>query len=245
MGVRGPRYLGSDEAIGKAAPFLDLDYKGIVGFQPSKTLDRTLGFYCRPFEAGPWQFSLLVMAEGLERREKDAGALKGMGDRKRGLFLGVQTTLRTEPVEASVEVMKGNDGAGLVAGLTLSHGFHFGERLGLELGIAGIWGDKAYYAWEFGITPAQASRRGALLLAGDPDLRPADARPFTPSAGLREFRAEAMLQWRVTDRLMGMAMLQHGQLLKDAAMSPLTRSKTQTSFGLGFVYLLSGGGHGH
>ncbi|NTV74388.1 MAG: MipA/OmpV family protein, partial [Holophaga sp.] len=242
FGQHGPRYLGSEESQSKAAPFLKLDYKDIVGFQPSQNLDRTMGLYVRPFQTGPWSVSLLAMGEILGREEKTAKALKGMGDRKRGLFYGLELALRTEPVTASLEILKGSSSTGLVAGLNLSHELHFGERWGLELGLGTTWGDKDYHAWDFGITPSQAARRASLIQAGNLDLRPADARPFTPKAGLREVRAQATLQWRVTDRFMPLGMLQHGRLLNDAAASPLTRARNQTSFVLGFAYQFSGGG---
>lgn len=245
MGTYQPRYIGSDEMYSQAAPYLQLDYKGLIGFKPSQTLDRTLGFYYRPLQVGPLRFGLLAMGEILAREENDAKALKGMGDRKRGLFYGLEMNFQTEPLNASLEVLKGSNKAGLVAGLNLNHGFQFNERWGLELGLTGVWGDKDYHAWEFGITPAQALRREAFFQAGSQDLRISDTKPFTPKAGLREVRAEAMLQWRVTDRLMTIAMVQRGRLFQDAADSPLTRSKDQTSFMLGFGYMFSMGSHGH
>ena len=188
---------------------------------------------------------MLAMTEYMARNEKDAKALKGMGDRKTGFFGGLEFAYRTVPFAASMEVLKGANKAGLAASLNLGHTYRFNEQWGLELGLTGVWGDKDYHAWEFGITSAQAARRQALIDAGNRDLRPADTRPFTPKEGMREIRAETMLQWNLTERWMTFAIVQHGRLLNDAANGPLTRSKNQTSFGIGFGYQFASGHEGH
>jgi outer membrane scaffolding protein for murein synthesis (MipA/OmpV family) len=58
---------------------------------------------------------------------------------------------------------------------------------------------------------------------------------------MREVRAETNLQWRVAERWTVFAVIQQGRLLNDAANGPLTRSKNQTGFGLGFGYRFTGG----
>lgn len=240
-GISQPRYLGSDEQWNRAMPFLKIDYKGIVGVHGGLTVPGAGGIYLRPFRSGPWSAGFLGVTETGPRKESRSNALKGMGDRKAGTFGGVEFAYRTAPFTASLEVMKGADKAGLVAGLELGHTHRFNERWALGIGLTGVWGDKDYQAWEFGISPTQAARRQALIDAGDSDLRPADGRPFTPKAGMREVRAETNLRWSLAERWTIFARAQQGLLLNDAANSPLTRSKNQTSFGLGFGYRFTGG----
>ncbi len=250
MGLQRPAYSGSSERRTSVEPFVELDYKGLVGIKGSSVVGGAAGIYVRPLQRGSWTLGALFLTEMGGRNEDDAKALKGMGDRDANAFFGLEASYRTEAFFGSMEVLKGSkSGSGMVAGLTVGRSIQLREGIGLELGLTGIWGNQDYQVWESGITPVQASRRQALIAAGNQDLRAADGRTCTPRAGLREVRASAMVQWEVTDRWKTFAVVEHGRLLGDAADSPLTRRKSATGVGLGFAYQFCGGSdggrHGH
>jgi len=236
MAMSRPEYSGSDEEKSVVLPFLKLDYKDIVGMGGSGLVG-AMGLYYRPLKTENGSMRVLALREMSGRDEHDARALKGMGDRRANLYFGLEAEYRWHDFSSTLEIAKGTrDSSGMLAGLTLSHSTRFSERIGLDLGVTGIWSNQDHQAWEYGITPAQATRRQALLDAGDTDLRPEDGRPYAPGAGMREVRASAKLRWSWNDRWSTMAMIEYGRLMGDAADSPLARSRGQASAGLGLVY---------
>ena len=247
MGSQRPSYRGSDENQTVVDPIVMFDYKGRVGFRESRIVQGAAGFYVRPLLTESWSLGILAMPQFEGREESSAKALKGMGNRDSNIYTGMDLSFRTRGFSATLEVQKGTKShSGTVAGLTLEHSVQFNKRFGLEAGLTGIWGDKDYQAWEFGITPDQARRRQALINAGNTDLKPADGLAYTPKAGLHEVRARVMLSYQLSERWMVFNEVSHGRLLGDAAKSPLTRSRNQTAVSLGCAYQFGAGeGHGH
>jgi outer membrane scaffolding protein for murein synthesis (MipA/OmpV family) len=236
MGMSQPAYSGSDEEKSDVMPFVELDYKEIVGMHGSGLVG-AMGLYYSPLKRENWAMRILALTEMQGRDEDDAKALKGMGDRSANQYFGLEAEYRWQDFTGTVEILKGaKSDSGLLAGVTLSHSTQLSESLELEFSLAGIWGDGDYQAWEYGITPAQAARRQALLDGGNTNLTARDGKPYSPGSGMREVRAGASLRWMLNDRWSTFAMIEHGRLMGDAADSPLTRSKGQTSAGLGLVY---------
>ena len=247
MGSQRPSYRGSDENQTVVDPIVMFDYKGRVGFRESRIVQGAAGFYVRPLLTESWSLGILAMPQFEGREESSAKALKGMGNRDSNIYTGMDLSFRTRGFSATLEVQKGTKShSGTVAGLSLEHSVQFNKRFGLEAGLTGIWGDKDYQAWEFGISPDQAHRRQALINAGNTDLKPADGLAYTPKAGLHEVRARVMLSYQLSERWMVFNEVSHGRLLGDAAKSPLTRSRNQTAVSLGCAYQFGAGeGHGH
>jgi outer membrane scaffolding protein for murein synthesis (MipA/OmpV family) len=251
MVMRMPVYVGSEEYHTVPMPYGELSYKNTISIIESEVVTAGLGLGLKIPNLGPWTLGTRFFIEEQGRKESDAKALKGMGDRNAGTYAGVILGYRTEPFFVSLEVDKGlssQDGrkAGLIGGLKLGTSFQIGQRGGIELAAQGIWGNADNLAWDFGINAAQAQRRAALVAAGNTYLRPADTRVFTPGSGLREVRFSAGYQVGLTQNLTGLLMADYTFVAGDARNSPLTRSKQGTTVALGLMYrLLGSGGHGH
>lgn len=232
---QGPKYPGSEEQDSRVSPFGTFDYKGIVGLGGSRSIDG-FGLYVRPYRTEKLTLGLLAIQAG-RRKEDDAKALAGMGDRRSCLYLGLEASLKLGFLQTAVEVMKGGrDEAGWTGALEVGSSIPLGERVELGATVTGIWGDQDHQAWEFGITPDQAAERARLIGAGNTYLKGRDARSYRPSSGLGQVRTGVSLGWQVTEHWMANASVTYLQLVNEAADSPLTRKKDQMSYSAAVMY---------
>ncbi|WP_316676719.1 MipA/OmpV family protein [uncultured Tolumonas sp.] len=232
---RAPRYPGSDEVRRSCSPFATFDYKGIVGLGGARSVDG-YGLYLRPVHTEKLTLGVLVV-QAETRKESDARALAGMGDRRSCLFGGVEAMLDLGVVQTSLELLKGaRDRAGWTGALEVERSFPLTERLGLQLAATGVWGNAEHEAWAFGVTGEQAARRQALRAAGSSDLSAREALPYEPSGGFSEAKLGATLNWSLGPRWVASGSLGYSRLLGDAADSPLTRRRSGTSASVALLY---------
>lgn len=233
--TQGPKYPGSEERDSGIAPFGTIDYKGLVGLGGSRGVDG-FGLYVRPYRTEKLTLGLLAVQSD-RRKEDDAKALAGMGDRRSCLYVGVEASLQLGLLRTSAELLKGGrDGAGWMGALEVGSSIPLGGRVELGATLTGIWGDANHQAWEFGITPAQAAERARLIGAGNTYLNGRDARPYRPSSGLGQVKTGVSLGWQVTEHWMANASVTYLQLVNEAADSPLTRKKDQMSTSAAVMY---------
>lgn len=233
--AQGPKYPGSEEQDSLVAPFGTFDYKGIVGLGGSRGVDG-FGLYFRPYQTEKLTLGLLAVHAD-RRKEDDAKALAGMGNRRSCFYLGLEASLKLGFLQTSVEVLKGGrDEAGWTGALEVGSSVPLGERVELGATVTGIWGDEDHQAWEFGISPGQAAERARLIGAGNTYLKARDARAYRPSSGLGQVKTGVSLNWQVTEHWMANASVAYLQLVGDAADSPLTRKKNQTASSVTVLY---------
>lgn len=139
--------------------------------------------------------------------------------------------------EAGISATKGmNDGAGLLGSARLSFTQTIGPRISATGGVGATFANARQMRWDFGVTQAEASRRQALIDAGDDRLERGDGSAFQPDGGLRHIGASLSLVCAVSSHwaLLGFAGVD--RLSDEAARSPLVRRREQVSGGLGLGY---------
>lgn len=222
---------GSDRFRVIPLPFVQVTYRDrlFIGRSRSGVGGAVGGYVVRSsratvaFEAG--------MEQG--RPASRADALAGMEDRDAVANLGMSATYRIGPAEAGVSVSRGlNDGAGLLGNGRVSVSRVVGRAV-VRVGAGVSFADARQMRREFGVTPAEAQRRRALIAAGDQRLEPEDGESYVPGSGLRHVAGSLMIGYRVSERwsLLGSGGLQY--LGSEPATSPLVRRRKQWSVGMG------------
>lgn len=225
-----PAYVGSDQHRLVAFPAFQADYGGRFTLGTSRVA-LGVGADWHLWRQGPWTLDVGMALE--ERRPEDrADALAGMGNRAPGLRAGAGMAWKVRGFSASAALSAGlRERSGLRLALTAGREFRLGPQWagGVNLGLQFSDGDHARY--EYGIEPAQALRREALLASGDRRLRPGDARVFTPGPGLRELRAGASLIRFLPQGWTATGLLFAAQVQGDAVDSPLVRQRLNAGCG--------------
>ena len=229
-----PSYPGSDEYRVVPFPLVDARFRDRVYLGPSSTgIGFALGAY--PVRSSRWR--LAVELGGQDNRSADrADALAGMEDRDLVATAGVSLSYRSGPLEGIVAVSQGmNDGAGLIQTTRFVYSRPVGKVILVAAAGAALASGKQMRR-EFGITDAEATRRQALIDAGDGRLEPGEAGPYTPDGGLRHLGLGVSLIYPVGSRwsLVGLAGLEW--LADQAASSPLVRQREQFAGGVGVGY---------
>jgi outer membrane scaffolding protein for murein synthesis (MipA/OmpV family) len=87
--------------------------------------------------------------------------------------------------------------------------------------------------YDFGVTETEAARRRTLITGADPRLRGSDGSAFRPGAGIQSLGVNAAYLRTIMEgwALVGIASYQH--LLGPGTKSPLVRSNSQFTAGLG------------
>ncbi len=230
-----PRAPGSEETRILPLPFLSAEYKDSLFLGAS---DSGVGFgggvHVLRGKHLTWDLGLGV---GENRRESRAETLAGMGNRGLSLFAGSALRLRLGHLNGSLSFAAGlKDEAGLRSTLSL----------GLRGPLTGRWfggiaasataRDAKAMAFDFGIDPAQAAARAALIAAGDPRLRPGEAGVWAPRGGLQEVALSLNLGYAVDARWQWFGLARVAALQGDAKASPLTRQAEGLTFGLGTTW---------
>lgn len=227
-----PRYAGSDRRWVIPVPVVDLRIAGrlLLGGSPSG-----LGGGAGVLLLDGRHVALSADFSLTEDRPADrTPALAGMGDRGFGAYAGATLRLRQGPFEAQASVAQGlEEQMGLMGIFGLSASTTVGNRWFGTLGAQSVLGTCDNLQWDFGVTQAQAARRGVLLAAGEPGLRPGDDEAYTPDCGLRELRATLLVAYALTPRLSIFGLGSGLRYERGAAESPLTRDRHGWVAGLG------------
>jgi outer membrane scaffolding protein for murein synthesis (MipA/OmpV family) len=92
---------------------------------------------------------------------------------------------------------------------------------------------------EFGVTELEATRRQALIAAGDDRLDPDDGLSYRPDGGLRHVGASLSIMYPMSQRWSLIGFGGVDRLSNEAAAdSPLVRRREQFTAGLGLGYRL-------
>ncbi len=174
----------------------------------------------------------------LQDRPRSRGAaLAGMEDREFVATASGTVSYRVGPVEAAVSATQGmNDGAGLLGTARLGYTQVVGSRFIAALDFSATFANARQMRWDFGVTPAEASRRQALIDAGDDRLRADEGVAYRPDAGLRQVGTSLSLTYLVTRHWAVVAFGSSEELSKAAARSPVVRQREQLTGGFGVGY---------
>jgi outer membrane scaffolding protein for murein synthesis (MipA/OmpV family) len=190
--VQAPTYLGSDESRVVPLPLIDLQYRSRV-FASVGTTGLAAATGVHLVNRGAWRISThLGLAD--RRRESDDGALAGL--EKQGVGVNVGGTVRHQSglFNQSISVSRGlNSGAGTLIGVGVGVAVPIASRAAFAVSAAATVVDDRQMRYTFGISPAESTRRHALIAQGISRLRPSDADPFVPSGGLQSVGGSSSL----------------------------------------------------
>ncbi len=231
-----PRYPGSDEHRLLPFPLLDVWFRDRVFLGPSTT---GMGYALGVYGIRTRRLGLSFEAGGQDSRPASrADALAGLDDRDGVFTLGASLTWRAGLFEAGVAATRGiNDGAGSLARARLSYSRFLGPLL-ISASTTVAVADSRQMGREFGVSETEASRRRALIDAGDDRLRPGDGRAYDPDAGLRHVGGSVSMLYLLSRRwsLLGFGNVE--RFGDKPAGSPLVRRREQLTVGLGISYQL-------
>ena len=232
-----PRYLGSDEYRVLPFPLAQVTYDSRVYLGPSAGggAGGAIGVYAiRTPRLG------VAVEVGIQdsRPESRANALAGMADRDVVATAGASLTYRTGMVEWSAGATRGlNDGAGFLGTGRVSISQRF-ARLIAGVGVGATIADAKQMRRDFGVTQLEASRRQALIDAGDGRLQAEDGITYRPDGGLRHVGASLSLTYLLSQRWSLVGFGGVDRLSDEASESPLVRRREQFSGGIGLGYRL-------
>ncbi len=165
-------------------------------------------------------------------------ALVGTDDRDRVATVGASLGYRAGTAEARVGVSRGvNDDAGFLGTARVAFTRPFG-RLVATAGVGVTFADGRQMRREFGVTELEATRRQALIAAGDDRLDFDDGVAYRPDGGLRHVGASLSLMYPVSQRWSLIGFGGVDRLSDEAADSPLVRRREQFAGGLGLGFRL-------
>lgn len=237
-----PAYMGSDESKLTVRPDLELRYKNRLFIQDDTLLPGAGTVQFAPLAGEHWSWRVGVISSD-KRSEDEAKALKGMGDRDRSSYYGTGVYFNAPGLRAALEGWKGFKDEGTLADLKLGLSLPLATNQFVDFQASVLWGDAKNLTYDFGVTPEQAATRQALLNAGNTDLRPEDGKPYDLKAGLRQAQLRVAYLYKVTPKLGLIAFVAEDAFLKDVRNSPLVRSTSNTTLGLGFRYQFLGIAH--
>lgn len=227
-----PRYLGSDESRTLPAPLFDLEYRQRAFVSIGTTgLAAAGGLY--PIRRRHWQLSTFAGLADRRLEDDDAGRA-GLDDRTVGVNVGAMLRHQRGLLNQSVTVIQGLDsGAGLTARASAGVAVPLGFKGAIALNAVATAASDRQMRYDFGFTDAEAARRLSLIAAGDRRLRSSDAAPVIPEAGLQSVGRSATALVLLPKRML-LAFVASVTRLSDAvSVSPLVRSRTQRTLGVG------------
>jgi para-nitrobenzyl esterase len=227
-----PAYPGSDETRGTPLPMAEVTWRQTL-FASVATTGRALAVGWHAYNEGAWRVTgVLGLAD--RRNTDQADALAGMDDRGFGANAGVVIGRRSGLISQTLTVNRGlDDGAGLSATLGAAVFLPFSLRSALTVSATGTLADAREMRYDYGETADQATRRQVLIGGGDPRLRPRDGVAFSPSGGMQSVGVNVAYLRSIVEgwALVGLASYQ--RLLGPGTSSPLVRSTSQFTTGLG------------
>jgi outer membrane scaffolding protein for murein synthesis (MipA/OmpV family) len=216
-------------------PVAQLEYKGRLFLGGSQSgVGGGIGAYVVRTSALTVDVSLM----GAESRPEGRGdALAGMGKRGAASFAGTGLSYRLGTVTASAGLSVGlGDDEGAFGTVGIATERMLARRWVGSVSTGATFANEKNMAFDFGVTGEQATRRRALIAAGDPRLHAIDGSAYAPEAGLREMRGAATLAYLLTERSRVVAFAQGTHLSRDAARSPLVRERNGVATGMALAY---------
>ena len=230
-----PRYSGGDDYRVRPIPFIQVEFRNRVfaGVLPSGT-GVGLGSYLHRGDNVAWTAEL---AASNSRDERYGDALAGMGDRSGSAIVASGLRLSKGIVSAGANVAIGLDSdEGSLGTFSLAANHMFAGRWMAGISTGATVADSRNMTFDFGITPDQASRRQALIDAGDARLRSGDGAAYSPRGGLKQMNAGATVGYAVSARSRLVLFAQRARLSNEAAQSSIVRERESTTGGLVLMY---------
>lgn len=154
---------------------------------------------------------------------RDADQLVGFAEIDDGVILGGQFGYRTGPATIYVDLDKYLDG---VEGTTASFGVEYerdvSRRFSWSAGASVTYADDSYMNGYFGVTPTHSASSGYAQ--------------YSASAGFQRVDLNLTARYALTPHWFLYGEVGLGQLIGDAADSPIVRDKTQSTFALFLGY---------
>ena len=233
--VAMPGYVGSNRYRVRTVPILQLDFKDRAYLGSSSSgVGGGLGVYV--VKKSTMSLSAELNTTG-KRRESFGDGLAGMGTRDAGTFVGTSASYRIQSLTLGAGVAVGTGkGAGATGSINADTKKRLGDRFIAGFSTGATFSNKQNMAFDFGISPVQASRREALIAAGDSRLSIGDGGTYSPKAGLKQMQASTSLGYMLTNRTTALAFVSGTRLGRQAADSPLTRQRNGVMGGLGIAF---------
>jgi MipA family protein len=229
-----PKYPGSNRYWVLPIPMTQVTYRNRVYLGPSTS---GVGAAVGGYAIRTPRLGLAAELGYMDSRPASrAAALTGMEDRDALVTAGASLSYRIGVLELSTSVAQGlNDGAGLLGTGRLSISRPLG-RLMLTASGAATFADAKQMRREFGLNQIEATRRQALIDAGDERLSEDDGRVYRPDGGLRHLGASLSLAYILSQHWSLLGFGGVDRLSDEAAASPLVRRREQYSGGIGLGY---------
>lgn len=219
VAIAGHEYQGSKKSRAMLLP--SLDYQWSNGFFAGTSNGIGINFSKHP----QMSYGLRLTAD-FGRDEDRSPALKGMGDidfrPELGGFFNYNVS-KSLVLTSSLRYGSGNDRKGLQVDLGAAYLMVLAPQWRLGLGGAMTVANADYLQSHFGVSKAQAASSGYSI--------------YTPSAGVRDVRANASLSYSINKRTGITAALSASALQGDAKNSPLTQQKSSLNGVMALTYL--------
>jgi MipA family protein len=233
--INKPAYVGADSRIWEARPLWSVRYKRLTFSGPRASVGRTFaddsataaGASYALFQRDRFRFNIGFRLDG-GRKASDDPKLSGLPDiKRRGIYsLNSQYKL-TDALTASASFA--SDVRSTETGSTFSLGLGYSKRVAprwmWSTNLNATFADHHYMQVYHGVSTVP---RGSTLTL------------FEPGGGIRDVGVSTTLRYQFDRRWVGFASVSSFRLLDDAAKSPLTNAKQQTSFLFGVAYNGSG-----
>ncbi|MEJ6005615.1 MipA/OmpV family protein [Paucibacter sp. AS339] len=217
--ISGHEYQGSKKTRALLLP--GVDYQWSNGFFAGTTNGLGFNFSKHP----QMSYGLRVTAD-FGRDEDRSPALKGMGDidirPEIGGFFNYNLS-QSFVLTSSLRYGSGNDRKGMLVDFGAVYLMVLAPQWRLGLGGAMTVANAEYQQSAFGVSLAQSASSGY--------------KTYTPSAGVRDVRANASLTYSIDQRTGITAALSASSLQGDAKNSPLSQEKTSLNGVLAVTYL--------
>ena len=219
------RYSGSHERKLMLMPTLGASYgRWSIGAIPGAA-GAVAGVGYSLLQEGPWRIGLGI-GTSLKppRMESDSTLLTGLGDISRTTLASASVGYNAKWFGAHASVMTdvGDHQQGTQAALDVQARYSPMPGLMLSAGPGLTWADSRYMQTYYGIDAAQSTRSGKSA--------------YTASGGLNSVRFGVGAQYQLTQQWTIGAKLDSSSLRGDAAKSPITVGKLQTTLGLSTNY---------
>ena len=220
-----PEYAGSDEYRALPLPITEITYRDRLYLGPSRN---GLGIALGTYAVRTPQFDVAIEVGGQsDRRASRADALAGMDNRDWTAAAGASMAYRTGPLEARAGVVRGfNDGSGTLGNTTLSLSRPVGRFIP-TVGLGATFADARQMRRDFGVTPAEASRRQSLIDGGDRRLRPDEGSAYRPNGGVHHVSGTLSVIYVLSRRWAILSLGGVDGLGGDAQDSPIVRRREQ------------------
>jgi outer membrane protein len=231
-----PRYSGGDEMRVRPLPIFQIEYRKRVYLGGSQTgVGAGLGVFVIRNRVLSWDFGLAGTESRPERR---GDALTGMGKRDAASFATTGMTFRVGRLLFTSGAALGVEReAGAYGSFGVGTDQPIGSRWWLSASTGATVADERNMAFDFGVTPAQATARRALAEAGDPRMKGVIPRAYAPAAGLKYVHASVALGFALTPNTRVLTFVQGQRLAANAAQSPIVLQRVVATAGAAYAYV--------